>query len=148
MSRMKSLFKEIDESQKSEVRLRDNKQMQVAGKGIIAIKTKKGNVKLLSDVQYVPNLAHNLLSVGQLMNGGYLILFDNGFCSIQDKKTCQKIVDIPKAQNKMFPLEVSDVKSCVLVARNNDAKIWHLRYGHLHAKGLKLLAQKIWLLGC
>ena len=91
-------------------------------------------------MQYVSNLSHNILSVGQLMDGGYFILFDNGFCSIQDKKTCKKIVDIPMAQNKMFPLEVSDVKSCALVARDNDAKIWHLSYGHLHVKGLKLLA--------
>ena len=58
---MKYLFKELDESQKSEVRLGDNKQMQVASKEIIAIKTEKGNVKLLFDVQYVPNLAHRVL---------------------------------------------------------------------------------------
>ncbi|XP_010267663.1 PREDICTED: uncharacterized protein LOC104604813 [Nelumbo nucifera] len=86
MSRTKSLFKELDESQKSEVRLGDNKQMQVEGKCTIAIKTSQGNVKLLHDVQYVPNLAHNLLSVGQLMDGGYSILFDDGCCSVQDKK--------------------------------------------------------------
>ena len=33
MSRTKSLFKELDESQKSEIRLGDNKKIQVAGKG-------------------------------------------------------------------------------------------------------------------
>ena len=81
------------------------------------------------------------------MDGGYLILFDYGFCSIQDKKIGKKIVDISMAQNKMFPLEVSDVKSYALVVRNNDAKIWHLRYGHLHMKGLKLLAQKNMVVG-
>lgn len=39
---------------------------------------KKSNdiVKTLHDVQYVPSLEHNLLSVGQLMVNGYFILFD------------------------------------------------------------------------
>jgi Pol polyprotein len=53
MSGEKSLFKKLDETQKGEVRLGDNKQMQVEGKGIIAIKTLQGDVKLLYDVQYM-----------------------------------------------------------------------------------------------
>lgn len=60
MSRTRSLFKELDESQKSEVQLGDNKPMKVEGKGTISIKTTHGNVKLLHNVQYVSNLAHNL----------------------------------------------------------------------------------------
>ena len=40
------------------------------GNGTVAIKTIQGNVKILQGVQYVPTLAHNLLSVGQLMKGG------------------------------------------------------------------------------
>ena len=48
------------------VRLGDNKEVQVEGKGIVAIKTIQGKVKLLQNVQYIPSLAHNLLRVGQL----------------------------------------------------------------------------------
>lgn len=57
----KSLFKHLDDSRKGEVRLGDNKPMQVGGVGTVAIKAVKGNVKLLHNVQYVPNLAHNCL---------------------------------------------------------------------------------------
>ena len=64
--------------------------MQVIGKWTISIKTEKGNVKFLPYVQYVPNLAHNLLSVRQLMDGRYSIIFDDGLCSIQDKKIIPK----------------------------------------------------------
>uniref|UniRef100_A0A803MMT5 Retrovirus-related Pol polyprotein from transposon TNT 1-94-like beta-barrel domain-containing protein n=1 Tax=Chenopodium quinoa TaxID=63459 RepID=A0A803MMT5_CHEQI len=87
MSSTKAMFKELDESKKGEVRIGDNKLMRVDGKGTIGIKTISGNVKLLSDVQYVPNLAHNLLSVGQLLHSGYFVLFDNGCCSIYEKKS-------------------------------------------------------------
>ncbi|KAJ0021072.1 hypothetical protein Pint_31220 [Pistacia integerrima] len=81
----RSLFKELDKSQKLEVRLGDNKQLQVAGKGTISI-TSHGKVKLLPNVLFVPSLTHNLLSIGQLMVSRYYIVFDDGSCVIKDKK--------------------------------------------------------------
>ena len=61
---MKAIFKELVQTQKILVKLGDNKDIQVEGKGTVAIKTSNGKVKLMHDVQYVPSLAHNLLSVG------------------------------------------------------------------------------------
>ena len=49
----KSLFEDLDETHKSSVRLRDDRQVKVEGKGTVAIKTIQGNVKLLHDVQFV-----------------------------------------------------------------------------------------------
>lgn len=43
MSGERSLFKGLDESKKSEVRLGDDKLMKVQGKGTIAIKTTNEN---------------------------------------------------------------------------------------------------------
>ena len=56
------------------------------GNGTVAIKTIQGNVKILPGVQYVPTLAHSLLSVGQLMKGGFSILFDGNARVIVEKK--------------------------------------------------------------
>ncbi|KAG6476259.1 hypothetical protein ZIOFF_065498 [Zingiber officinale] len=64
------------------VRLGDNKQIQVEGKGTIAVEISDGKVKLLYNVYFVPSLAHSLLSVGQLMMGGYAIVFDNSLLSV------------------------------------------------------------------
>lgn len=60
MSSSKSLFQDLDETKKSQVRFGDNKQVGVEGNGTVAIKTIQGNVKILQGVQYVPTLAHNL----------------------------------------------------------------------------------------
>lgn len=49
------------------------------------METSNGKAKLLSDVFFVPKLAHGLLSVGQLMAGEYTIVFDNRACVIKDK---------------------------------------------------------------
>lgn len=60
MSGAKSIFKKLDESHKSEVRLGNDKKTKVEGKGIVAIPTSNGDTKLIHDVQYVPSLAHNI----------------------------------------------------------------------------------------
>ncbi|KAJ0041452.1 hypothetical protein Pint_28226 [Pistacia integerrima] len=147
MTRTRSLFKELDESQKLEVRLRDNKQIQVKGKGTISI-TSHGKVKLLNNVLFVPSLTHNLLSIGQLMVSGYCIVFDDGSCVIKDKKSGQIIATVKMASNKMFPLEVSTVEDFALIAKGcSEAKLWHLRYGHLNINGLKLLSKKEMVFG-
>lgn len=35
-----------------------------------------GGRRLIDDVKYVPNLAYNLLSVGQLVDNGYRLVFE------------------------------------------------------------------------
>lgn len=144
----RSLFKELDESKKSDVRLGDNKKIQVEGRGTVRIRTSQGNAKILEDVIFVPSLSHNLPSIGQLMVSGYSISFDDGFCTIRSKKSGQTIATVPMTNNKIFPLEVSMVEKCAMVAsRDNDTRLWHLRYGHLNVNGLKLLSQKEMVFG-
>ncbi|KAJ7946728.1 Retrovirus-related Pol polyprotein from transposon TNT 1-94 [Quillaja saponaria] len=119
MSGTRSLFKELDESDKTDVTLGDSKNIGVEGRGTINIKTSQGNAKILQDVMLVPGLSHNLLSIGQLMISGYSILFDDGFCTIKDKKYGQITAKVPMAKNKMFPLEVSMIENYAMVA-NGD----------------------------
>lgn len=78
MTGTKSLFKELDETQKGVAYFGDDNALQIEGQGTVSIKTTQGNAKLIHDVQYVPKLAHNLLSVGQLMCSGYSVTFDDG----------------------------------------------------------------------
>ncbi|KAK3001640.1 hypothetical protein RJ639_021269 [Escallonia herrerae] len=140
MTGMKSLFKELDETQKLKVKLGNGKEMQIEGKGIVGIETSHGNVKLLHDVQFVPDLGYNLLSVGQLMAGGYSVLFNDGACVIKDKQSGCRMINISMTQNKMFPLEVSKMENFVLATGGIDeSKLWHLRYGHLNINGLKIV---------
>lgn len=142
-----SLFKALDENQKNEVRFGDDRMVKVEGKGTIGNKTSQGTVKLLHDVQFVPNLTHNSLSVGQLMGEGYSVLFDGGIGSVYDKKSDRHIASIPKASNRMFLLDVSSKENCALTVKASESNLWHLRYGHLNVKGLKLLAVKKMVIG-
>ena len=60
-------------------------------------------------MQFVPNLAHNLISVGQFLANGYSITFYDTLCTITDKKTGKCVVSIYKTLNNMFPLELTDI---------------------------------------
>lgn len=97
-------------------------------------------LKFLHNVQYVPTLGFNLISIGQLLSCGYLVLFDNEQCCISDKKTECVLTTIMMMKSQMFPLDVSQMEKFVLTAKEDDQSMpWHLHYGHLHLKGLKLL---------
>ncbi|XP_073121219.1 uncharacterized protein [Henckelia pumila] len=86
MTGSRSLFKELDETYKIKVRLGDDKQMQVEGKGTAEVIDGNGNIKLLYNVYFIPDLTQNILSVGQLMGSGYSIFFYDNSCVIRDKK--------------------------------------------------------------
>lgn len=70
------LFSDLDESLKIIVRLGDDKEMKVCGVGTVAVNTQSGIQKGLQGVQFVPGLAYNLLSVGQLLTKGYSMVFE------------------------------------------------------------------------
>lgn len=143
MTSMKKLFRDLDETKKMKVKLGDNKEMQVEGKGTVAVKSSNGKVRLLYDVQYVPDLAYNLLSVGHLVASGCSVVFEKGICKILEKQSGKLIANVQMTKNKMFPLGVSSVVSMALAANVMEvSKLCHLRYGHLNINGLKLLSQK------
>ncbi|KZV18661.1 hypothetical protein F511_40615 [Dorcoceras hygrometricum] len=143
MTGMKEMFRELDETQRRVIRLGNNKQIQVEGKGTVEVKSVFGKSKLISNVLYAPELAHNLLSVGQLLLSGFTILFDESHCIITEKATGHVLAKVNMAENHMFPLVFSKLESHAMVTMTKNAsQLWHLRYGHLHTAGLRLLNQK------
>ena len=71
------------------------------GKGTVAISTNRGT-KLIFDVLYVLEIDKNLLSVGQLVEKGYKVLFENKIYLIKDAKD-KDIVKV-KMRGKSFAL--------------------------------------------
>ena len=106
------------------------------------VETSHGKIKQLDNVQFVPDLRYNLSSVGQLMSREHYVLFDDNTCVITHKKSGHK-VQIVMTSNKMFPLDVSNMEDFALTTSiKDDSALWHLRYGHLYRKGLKILRDK------
>ncbi|KAI9182796.1 hypothetical protein LWI28_028968 [Acer negundo] len=140
MTSNKDNFVMLDDSLQSEVKIGDDKQLQVKGKCDILVQTKKG-VKRINNVFYVPGLKHNLLSVGQLLQKGHNVIFKDDLCEIRGKDGCL-IAKIETTQNKMFPLNFSYSQcSCFSTIVIIPSWLWHLRYRHLRFNSLSHMCQ-------
>ncbi|KAL5814583.1 hypothetical protein ACOSQ4_025224 [Xanthoceras sorbifolium] len=124
MTGNKNIFGILNDSFQSEVKIGDDKRLQVKGKGDILIQTKKG-VKRITDVLYVPGLKHNLLSVGQLLQKGHDVIFKEDVCEIK-RRDGVLITKVKMTSNKMFPLNLSYGQSFCFSSLVNDISwLWH-----------------------
>jgi len=79
----KKLFKKLKPSKISKVKIGHGGHISVKGIGTIAVATHSGT-KTITDVLYVPNIDQNLLSVGQLLQKGFQVFFEDNHCLIKD----------------------------------------------------------------
>ncbi|XP_016558286.1 protein lin-28 homolog A-like [Capsicum annuum] len=73
MSYNELMFHTLDKSLKAKVRMGNGATLEAHGKVSVFFQTNQGT-KLIHDVLYVPSLACNLLSVGQMMSKDYSLL--------------------------------------------------------------------------
>lgn len=102
----------LDESMRSHVCMEDNKKVQVHGKGVVTVDILFGK-KTLHDTMYLPSLAQNLTSLGQLIKKGFYAIFNEGRCMIYDKGNQKLSLFVTMIENEMFPLEFSDLNLSV-----------------------------------
>ena len=67
----------------------------------------KGCGKQIHDVLYVPDLEENLLSVDQLMENGYSLVFRDNYCRIYDKIESKSSHCWSKEDKKELPFAIS-----------------------------------------
>ncbi|KAG9457992.1 hypothetical protein H6P81_002500 [Aristolochia fimbriata] len=103
----------------------------------------------LSDVLYVPNLSLNLISVGQLYDLGFHVLFTSFGCQVQDP-TSGKIIGTGRKVGRLFELDALDTllspSSCYSFTAHSDSKfvLWHSRLGHVFSHtSLKLVSKGV-----
>ena len=76
MTGNKNIFLDMDKTINSQVKISNDDLVNVKGKGTSGIQTKVGT-KYIRDVLLVPALEQNLLSVGQLVEHGYKLHFED-----------------------------------------------------------------------
>ncbi|XP_058732664.1 uncharacterized protein LOC131604222 [Vicia villosa] len=78
---------DFDKSKNSNVKLDDNRSLQAEGMGNIAFQLSNGAKAMIKDVLYVPGMKFKLLSVGQLVERGFLVVMKDGVCKLFDTRT-------------------------------------------------------------
>jgi hypothetical protein len=140
MCGVKEWFHELDTRFRETVRLGDNSQMKVMGKGNVKLQV-NGLTQVITTVYYIPELKNNLLSIGQLQQKDLTIVFKRNLCKVYHPDR-GLIMSSQMATNKLYPIIAEAKQACLQVEHEDITYLWHCRYGHLNFKSLKNLQQK------
>ncbi|EOY11056.1 Retrotransposon, unclassified-like protein [Theobroma cacao] len=100
-----SLFTNIDTSFISKVKIGNREYMKILGVGIVVVETTSG-MRYTTSVHYVPEADHNLLSVGQLADEHYALLFKDKVCTVFDP--CGVKMFTVQMKNNCYPMNLKD----------------------------------------
>lgn len=139
MSRSDSIMNNIRAPNKDlSIKTANNQTIGVKAVGDVfaRVDTKFGeNSIVMKNVQYVPDLCTNLLSVAQIVQHGNEVVFNKNGCIIYN--TNKKVIATADLINNMFRLNVST--DYAFSAKGDNIALWHKRMGHLSLSGLKQL---------
>jgi len=109
-----TIFCKLDTTATTQITMGNGAVVKSKGKGTIAVNSKKGRI-LIHDVLFVPELAQNLLSVGQLIEHGHAVHFEGKTCKIYDKleKKRELMVTVCMERHRNFPLSQTRKKCCL-----------------------------------
>ena len=143
----KGLFFSLDTNIDLEGKLWYGNLVIMNRKWVIAFYAKNGETGTIEDVYFVLGLKWDLLSIGKLIEKGYIVLLKNNVCIILDKHPSKLLIaKVELTRNKMFPLTTIDELTTLV----NDCKatsldhswMWNLRYGPFHFGSLDWLHKK------
>ena len=89
----------------------NNDKGKIRGKGTIG----KPNSAKIENVQYVEGLKHNLLSISQLCDSGFEVVFKPDICEVRQTSS-NKLFFSGSRRNNLYVLELNDMsaESCFM----------------------------------
>ncbi|KAI5322512.1 hypothetical protein L3X38_031584 [Prunus dulcis] len=137
----KKLLVDIRTNMIGKVQMPTGELVDIARMGTLVIDTSKGR-KHIKEVMYHPGLKENLLSVGQMDEHGYYLLFGGKICSIFDRSSLDSLV-IKVEMKRNYPLALLPNDHIALNASvSHSTWTWHKSLGHLHLRGMNQLKEK------
>lgn len=94
-------------------------------------------MKLIRDVLFVPNIDQNLLSVGQLVEKGYIVKFEGRECLIKDTDS-NEVLRV-QMRDKSFVFKPNEMQQMALKCTEENIELWHKRLGHVHRRSMLVM---------
>ncbi|KAJ4705295.1 Retrovirus-related Pol polyprotein from transposon TNT 1-94 [Melia azedarach] len=116
---------------------------KAVGIGSVKIRTHDGKFCTLNDVRHVPLMTKNMISLSMLDNKGFSFQGEGGVLHV-----CKGSNVVLKGVKRgtLYFLQGSTLSSSVAVAsseidKDNMTKLWHMRLGHMSARGMQILSK-------
>ncbi|EOX92993.1 Uncharacterized protein TCM_001856 [Theobroma cacao] len=133
MTSKAELFLELDTDHCSSVKIGNGFILNAVGKGTVAIQTASGTSYVLN-VLLVPEITQNLLSVGQLIDEDYMLVFKNNACTIYESSGVYMMF-VPMVRN-CFSVKWGNLCLSAIESSSEQIYLWHKRLGHCNYKSL------------
>ena len=130
-----SLFKVFESKKGGNVTFGDGSKSQIKGKGIISLP----GLPYIANVLYVEGLKVNLLSISQICDQDFMVLFSKGKCLVMDDSR-KKLISGLRTLNNCYGL-VPDANIVCNSIRLPNKDLWHQRMGHASYKHLSVVSK-------
>ena len=104
--------------------------------------SEKGNQTYIKNVLHVPTITKNLVSVGQMVEQGMQVQFNQEGSFIGKEG---RIIVRGRREGMMFILDSHEIKSAMFAKStkaDSDIELWHKRIGHINLNKLKAMKSK------
>ncbi|KAL2349051.1 hypothetical protein Fmac_003051 [Flemingia macrophylla] len=136
----KELFRELDRTTISKVKIGNGGFITIKEKGTFAIESCSGT-KIITDVLYVLQINQNLSNIVKLLEKGHKTPFDAKMCLLQYAKE-QDIFKV-KMKGESFSLGLTEEVQAAISSAVNKTELWHDRLGHFNHASLLYIKERI-----
>ena len=137
----RSLFKVFESKKGGNVTFGDGSKSQIKGKGTISLP----RLPNITNVLYVEGLRINLLSISQICDQDFMVLFSKGKCIVLNESVKHLISGVRTLDN-CYGL-VPDVDVVCNSIRLPNEELWHQMMGHASYKHLSIVSKHESVLG-
>ena len=136
-----SLFKVFEYKKGGNVTFSDRSKSQIKEKGTISLP----GLPDIANVLYVKGLRVNLLSISQICDQDFTVLFSKGKCVVMDKSG-KKLISGVRTLDNCYGLVLNADIVCNSIRLPNE-DLWHQRMGHAIYKHLSIVSKHESILG-
>ena len=128
------------QSHKEKIELAANLIIYSVGIGKVRLETTRGELVILEDVLFVPQLKFNFISVGTLVTKNCVAIFKGENMHIEDKS--RNVIISGERLGQLYACHGKKKSSiCSFISMSSNFKLWHQRFGHLNGHQLTELAR-------
>ena len=126
------MFATLDETVHGTVKFGDGSLVAIHGQGIVIFRCGNDDRRALADVFFIPSLRSNIISVGQLDEGGCAVGIKSGIMTIRDPAH-RMLATVKLSESSLYTgVLTMDAPACLLTQGDDITWRWHARMGHLH----------------